>query len=79
MLDAIVTNSRRAASLGRESPDIATGIASLDPKSDPSPRPSPLRKGRGGIVVSSLASRGSGAEGTGEGRRTNSRIWTYHI
>jgi len=48
-------------SLGRDPPDILTRFASLNPKSDPSPRPSPLRKGRGGIVGSSLASGGSGA------------------
>ena len=32
---------------------------SLNPKSDPSPRPSPLRKGRREIVGSSLSNRGS--------------------
>ncbi len=52
---------------GRESPDISPCFASLNPKSDPSPLPSPLRKGRGGIVGSSLASRGSGAGGRLEG------------
>ncbi len=31
-------------------------------KTDPSPRPSPLRKGRGGVVGSSLVNRGSGAQ-----------------
>jgi carbon-monoxide dehydrogenase small subunit len=32
-------------------------------ETDPSPRPSPLQKGRGGIIGSSLANQGSGAGG----------------
>ena len=49
----------------RESPDHLTRFAPLNRKAKtaPSPRPSPLRKGRGGIVGSSLTNRGSG---TGE-------------
>jgi hypothetical protein len=45
--------------LGRELPGILTRFVLLNPKSDPSPRPSPLRKRRGGIVGNSLANRGS--------------------
>ena len=49
----------------RESPDHLARFAPLNrqAKTDPSPRPSPLRKGRGGIAASSLANRGSGAGG----------------
>jgi hypothetical protein len=48
-------------SAGTEPPNILTRPTSVNPKLDPSPRPSPLPKGRGGIVGSSLASRGSQA------------------
>ena len=47
----------------RERPDNLTRFAPLNPKieADPSPRPSPLRKGRGGFAGSPLANRGSWA------------------
>ena len=41
--------------------NLRESVKSLNRKSDPSPRPSPLRKGNGGIVGSSLANRGSEA------------------
>jgi hypothetical protein len=48
-------------SAGREPPHILTRATSVDPKLDPSPRPSPLPEGRGGIVGSSQANQGSWA------------------
>jgi hypothetical protein len=51
--------SPRQRSAGQELSNILTRFASLNPKSDPSPHPSPLGKGRGGAVGSPLANRGS--------------------
>ena len=51
--------SPRQRSAGQELSNILTRFASLNPKSDSSPHPSPLRKGRGGAVGSPLANRGS--------------------
>jgi hydrogenase maturation protease len=55
-----------------EPPDNLTRFAPLNPKAkaDPSPLPSPLRKGRGGIVANSRTNRGSGAELTPAVRAT---------
>ena len=49
---------------GGDPPDNLTRFPPLNPKAkaDPSPQPSPLRKGRGGIVANSRTNRGSGGE-----------------
>ena len=55
--------SPRASLAGRERPDHLTRFAPLNPrtKTDPSPHPSPLGKGRGGLLGESQANQGSGA------------------
>ncbi|MGO8930629.1 MAG: DUF6057 family protein, partial [Limisphaerales bacterium] len=59
--EAAMESSPDLRSAGRELADIPTRVASLNPKSAPSPRPSPLPKGRGGIIGSSLAKQSSWA------------------
>src|ERR1039458_5854317 len=49
--------------LGRELPDHLTRFALLNLKSDPSPRPSPLWKGRRRIVARLLAIQGYPSDG----------------
>ena len=61
---------------GREPPGHLTRFAALSPRpnTDPSPQPSPLRKGRGGTVGSSLANRGSGAGRRPRGQCANAPV-----
>src|ERR1035441_4268206 len=53
------STSRRPSPLGRERPHIRSRFASKNPELDVSSQPSPLRKGKGGIVGSFLPNRGS--------------------
>ena len=61
----------RAPLAGREHPDYLTRFAplSFQAKTDPSPRPSPLRKGRGGNVGSFPGNQGSWAGSSPAGGR----------
>jgi len=59
IIDAILALSRK------DSSELLARLAPLNhqAKADPSPRPSPLRKGRGGMAANSPANRGSGVGG----------------